>query len=117
MYVLCLLWMCSCHQGSSEKGVLTESPAGMVHADEVAEQASTGNTVMPPKIEEKAKSRARVTTEQSGGLKKFYQEVQKPIQRFAVNSQKDRTLICKEGTKISFKAHSFVTEAGEPVVG
>ena len=41
----------------------------------------------------------------------------KPPQKLKVNAQKDTTIVCKEGTKLSIKANSFVNVNGDLIKG
>ncbi|WP_343069085.1 energy transducer TonB [Hyunsoonleella aquatilis] len=42
---------------------------------------------------------------------------EKPFQKFIINTKKDTTIICKEGTEIRIEPNSFVGQNGSPVSG
>lgn len=51
------------------------------------------------------------------GFSSFYKQFDKPRQTFTLKANEDKTITCKEGTKITIKSNSFVTESGKPVKG
>lgn len=51
------------------------------------------------------------------GFGSFYRQFDKPIQIFTLKANEDKTIVCNEGTKITVKSNSFVTETGKPVKG
>jgi TonB family protein len=51
------------------------------------------------------------------GFNSFYKQVEKTAQTFILNANEDKTIMCKEGTKITIKSNSFETESGRPVKG
>jgi len=55
--------------------------------------------------------------ESFAGFTSFYKQFEKPTQSFNFKSDEDKLITCKEGTIISVKSNSFVTESGKPVKG
>jgi TonB family protein len=51
------------------------------------------------------------------GFSSFYKQVEKTVQTFILNANEDKTIMCKEGTKITIKSNSFETESGRSVKG
>lgn len=51
------------------------------------------------------------------GFSKFYSQFDKPTQTFTLKPNEDKTITCKEGTNITIKSNSFVTESGKSVKG
>lgn len=51
------------------------------------------------------------------GFSSFYKQFDKPAQTFTIKANENKTITCKEGTKITIKSNSFVTESGKLVTG
>lgn len=51
------------------------------------------------------------------GFSSFYKQLDKPAQTFTLKANEDKTITCKEGTKITIKSNSFVNESGKTVTG
>ncbi len=51
------------------------------------------------------------------GFENFYKQFDKPSQTFTLKLNENKTITCKEGTKISIKSNSFVTKSGRQVKG
>jgi TonB family protein len=51
------------------------------------------------------------------GFSNFYRQYEKPAQTFILKANEDKTITCKEGTKITVKSNSFITETGKLVKG
>ena len=64
-----------------------------------------------------ADNRAGQRTDNFIGFSSFYKQFDKPIQTFTLKANEDKTITCKEGTKITVKSNSFVTESGKTVTG
>jgi TonB family protein len=68
-------------------------------------------------VKDKQAPELNAQRDESVDLAKFYKQFDKPVQLFKMKTNIDTTLICNEGTTLSVKANSFVTESGKPVTG
>jgi len=51
------------------------------------------------------------------GFADFYKQFDKPQQTFILKAGEDKTITCKEGTKLTVKGNSFITSSGDSVTG
>jgi hypothetical protein len=54
---------------------------------------------------------------ESFNFKDFYKQFDPPTQQYSINTSKDTIIICSKGTRIFFRAGSFMTESGKMVTG
>ncbi|WP_166960232.1 energy transducer TonB [Yeosuana marina] len=69
---------------------------------------------------EKVKVEKQMVSSKIGLTEKLSAEVEiheKVVQTFTISSEKDTTLICKEGTKLIIKANSFITTDNREIAG
>ncbi|MBJ6368223.1 energy transducer TonB [Snuella sedimenti] len=74
--------------------------------------------VMKETVKEAVKAPLKIETAKNTVTTK---EVLKPLQRtpqsISINTERDTTVICKEGTKLTIKANSFINAQGLPIKG
>ncbi|PKP31428.1 MAG: hypothetical protein CVT99_08770 [Bacteroidetes bacterium HGW-Bacteroidetes-16] len=51
------------------------------------------------------------------GFASFYMQFDKPKQTFILKADEDKTITCKEGTKLTVNENSFITSSGDSVTG
>lgn len=85
---------------------IVAEPANIIHR-EISQNIADGETVL---AESNAKTITDVPVEKAKSESDIYKHFDKKFQVFSIQTNRDTTITCKEGTSIKIKANTFISE-------
>lgn len=100
---------------TADNSIETTSQVENSKTENEVESDTTTTNYSPDFTYQPADNRTTQRTYNFIGFSSFYRQFDKPSQTFTLKANEDKTITCKEGTKITVKSNSFVIESGKPV--